>query len=92
MPAVALTDTNGMYAAVPFYQAARAAGVKPIVGVVVEVEGRSGPSTSLRASEWRVASGEWRETRGKGSKGSKGSKGKGGEERSGGAAEFRASE
>jgi DNA-directed DNA polymerase III PolC len=38
MPAVALTDTNGMYAAVPFYQAARAAGVKPIVGVVVEVE------------------------------------------------------
>jgi DNA polymerase III subunit alpha len=39
MPAVALTDTNGMYAAVPFYQAAHAAGVKPIVGVVVEVEG-----------------------------------------------------
>jgi len=38
MPAVALTDTNGMYAAVPFYQAARAAGVKPIVGVVLEVE------------------------------------------------------
>jgi len=38
MPAVALTDTDGMYAAVPFYQAARAAGVKPIVGVVVEVE------------------------------------------------------
>jgi DNA polymerase III subunit alpha len=37
MPAVALTDTDGMYAAVPFYQAARAAGVKPIVGVVVEV-------------------------------------------------------
>ena len=28
--AVALTDTNGLYAAVPFYQAARAAGVKPI--------------------------------------------------------------
>jgi DNA-directed DNA polymerase III PolC len=38
MPAVALTDTNGMYAAVPFYRAAHAAGVKPIVGVVVEVE------------------------------------------------------
>ncbi len=37
MPAVALTDTNGMYAAVPFYQAAWKAGVKPIVGVVVEV-------------------------------------------------------
>ena len=38
MPAVALTDTNGMYAAVPFYQAAEEAGVKPIVGVVLEVE------------------------------------------------------
>jgi DNA polymerase-3 subunit alpha len=38
MPAVALTDTNGMYAAVPFYQAAKAAGIKPIVGVVVELE------------------------------------------------------
>jgi DNA polymerase-3 subunit alpha len=38
MPAVALTDMDGMYAAVPFYQAARAAGVKPIVGVTLEVE------------------------------------------------------
>jgi DNA-directed DNA polymerase III PolC len=38
MPAVALTDTNGMYAAVPFYQAAKKAGVKPIVGVVLDVE------------------------------------------------------
>ena len=38
MPAVALTDTNGMYAAIPFYQAARAAGIKPIVGVTLEVE------------------------------------------------------
>jgi DNA-directed DNA polymerase III PolC len=52
MPAVALTDTNGMYAAVPFYQAARAAGVKPIVGVTLEVE-RSGPSGKLAASEFR---------------------------------------
>ncbi len=48
MPAVALTDTNGMYATVGFYQAARKAGVKPIVGVQIDVE-------------WRVASGEWRE-------------------------------
>jgi DNA-directed DNA polymerase III PolC len=38
MYAVALTDTDGMYAAVGFYQAALAAGVKPIVGVMVEVE------------------------------------------------------
>src|SRR5258708_19945793 len=52
MPAVALTDTNGMYAAVPFYQAARAAGGKPIIGVTLEVERKSGPSASLRAGEW----------------------------------------
>jgi len=38
MPAVALTDTNGLYAAVPFYQAAKAAGIKPIVGVTLDVE------------------------------------------------------
>ena len=37
MPAVALTDTAGLYAAVPFYQAARAAGVRPILGAVVDV-------------------------------------------------------
>jgi DNA-directed DNA polymerase III PolC len=38
MSAVALTDTNGLYAAVPFYQAATAAGIKPIVGVMLDVE------------------------------------------------------
>ena len=32
MTALALTDTGGMYGAIPFYKAARAAGVKPIVG------------------------------------------------------------
>jgi len=37
MPAVALTDTNGLYAAVLFYKAAQAAGIKPIVGVVLDV-------------------------------------------------------
>ena len=37
MSAVALTDTNGLYAAVPFYQAAIAAGIKPIVGVTLDV-------------------------------------------------------
>ncbi len=42
MPAVALTESNGMYAAVPFYQAAKAAKVKPIVGVVVEVKAAGG--------------------------------------------------
>jgi len=41
MPAVALTDSNGMYATVPFYQAAEKAKIKPIVGVVVEVGART---------------------------------------------------
>jgi len=36
MPAVALTDRNGLYAAVEFYQAARNAGIKPIIGVTLE--------------------------------------------------------
>ena len=40
MPAVALTDTNGLYAAVPFYQKALDAKIKPIVGVVLDVEFR----------------------------------------------------
>jgi DNA-directed DNA polymerase III PolC len=37
MPAVALTDAEGLYAAVPFYQAAREAGVKPIVGAELKI-------------------------------------------------------
>ena len=37
MPAVALTDTNGMHAAVSFYQKAKGAKIKPIVGVVLDV-------------------------------------------------------
>jgi len=47
--AVALTDTNGLYAAVPFYQAAREAGVKPIVGTVLDTawQAASDPSPLL---------------------------------------------
>jgi len=37
---VALTDTNGLYAAVPFCQKAQEKGVKPIVGVALDVEFR----------------------------------------------------
>ncbi len=32
MPAVALTDTNGLYGAMAFYEAARRAGVRPVIG------------------------------------------------------------
>jgi DNA-directed DNA polymerase III PolC len=38
MPAVALTDTNGMYAAVSFYTKAKDKKIKPIVGVTLDVE------------------------------------------------------
>jgi DNA polymerase III alpha subunit len=38
IPAVALTDTNGLYAAVQFYKLAQEAKVKPIVGVALDVE------------------------------------------------------
>ena len=37
MPAVAVTDHGNLHAAVPFYQAARKAGVKPIIGCEVYV-------------------------------------------------------
>jgi DNA-directed DNA polymerase III PolC len=57
MPAVALTDTNGMYAAVPFYQAAKAAGIKPIVGVVLDVEWPFGetPDSQVTSRTFRKA-------------------------------------
>ncbi len=35
MPALALTDTNGLYGALFFYEAARAAGIKPILGTEI---------------------------------------------------------
>jgi DNA polymerase III subunit alpha len=37
MPAVALTDNNGLYASVSFYQAAKKAGIQSIIGVVLDV-------------------------------------------------------
>src|SRR2546430_15132100 len=42
MPAVALTDTNGLYAAVQFYKLAKEAGIKPIVGVAIQRRVTSG--------------------------------------------------
>jgi DNA-directed DNA polymerase III PolC len=38
MEAVALTDTDGLYAAIPFYQAAREAGIRPILGAVLPAD------------------------------------------------------
>ena len=42
MPALAVTDHEGLYGAVRFYQACKAAGVKPIVGVELTVEAAVG--------------------------------------------------
>jgi error-prone DNA polymerase len=39
MPAVAVTDHDGTYGAVRFYQAAQEAGIKPILGVELTTEG-----------------------------------------------------
>jgi DNA polymerase III alpha subunit len=56
MLAVALTDTNGLYAAVQFYKLAQEAKVKPIVGVTLDVQSPFDPTPGKR-----VTSGEWRE-------------------------------
>jgi len=50
-PAVALTDTNGLYGALPFYQSARAAGVKPILGAVLDVETRNSKIENRKTEE-----------------------------------------
>jgi len=55
MPAVALTDTNGLYAAVPFYQAAKTAGVKPLVGVTLDVQWPENRSARNEGSTHSVA-------------------------------------
>jgi error-prone DNA polymerase len=43
LPAVALVDTNGVYAAPRFYQAAKQAGIKPLVGAEIVLEDDPGP-------------------------------------------------
>ena len=40
MPAVALTDHGALYGAIEFYEAANAAGIKPILGVEAYVAPR----------------------------------------------------
>ena len=37
MPAVALTDQSNLFAMVKFYRAALAAGIKPIIGVELQI-------------------------------------------------------
>lgn len=53
MPALALTDHQGLYGAVRFYRAAHAAGIRPIIGaeVVVETAGIPGSEGDLPPGE-----------------------------------------
>ncbi len=55
MPAVAVTDTNNMFAALEFSVAAQAAGVQPIVGCQVDLaylETPPGGKTRRRPRRW----------------------------------------
>jgi len=40
LPALAITDTGGVYGAVRFHRACREAGVHPVIGTSLEVDGR----------------------------------------------------
>jgi DNA polymerase-3 subunit alpha len=50
-PAAALTDRNGLYAAMPFTDACRDAGVQPIVGTMLAVS-RPGPRGNMPTLDW----------------------------------------
>src|SRR5213083_930307 len=60
MPAVALTDTNGLYAAVQFCKLAQEAKIKAIVGVVLGTEFlmSTDPSATLQARALRNSKNE----------------------------------
>jgi error-prone DNA polymerase len=49
MESIALTDTNGMYAIVPFVQACRKAGIKPIPGAEIVDRGENSGGQDPRA-------------------------------------------
>ena len=46
-PALAITDLNNLFGTVKFYKAARKAGVKPLIGVEIFLEGLGQDSTTL---------------------------------------------
>ena len=50
MPAVALTDHGNMFGAIEFYQAARKAGINPIIGEEFYMAPGSRRSTASRAA------------------------------------------
>ena len=50
MGAIALTDTNGLYGALPFWKKARALGVRPIIGAEMDDPGADERRESARAA------------------------------------------
>ncbi|WP_018718341.1 DNA polymerase III subunit alpha [Arhodomonas aquaeolei] len=50
MPAVAITDQGNLFGMVKFYQAALAAGVKPIIGADIRIADPASPQGSARAT------------------------------------------
>jgi len=53
-PAAALTDRNGLYAAMAFSDAAAKAGVQPVIGVTLAVARPDRPETAPLALDWLV--------------------------------------
>ena len=49
MPALALTDAGNVFGMVKFYKAARAAGVKPVIGVDCWIQNRTDREKPYRA-------------------------------------------
>ncbi len=54
--AVALTDDDALYGAIPFYQAAKAAGIKPIIGLDVHIapNGCHNKRARIDKQAWRL--------------------------------------
>lgn len=52
MPAIALTDHNGMYGTIQFYKKANETGLKPILGVELLLEKKNRSSTVLLAKDY----------------------------------------
>ena len=53
MPALAITDRNGLYGAVKFFSAAQRAGIKPIIGTVLTVDdGTTPPKDRVDYDRW----------------------------------------
>ena len=53
MPALAITDRNGLYGAVKFFGAAQRAGIKPIIGTVLTIDdGTTPPKDRVDFDRW----------------------------------------